>query len=271
MKTLEQVLAAPILGVVWIVFLGGCVIDVDGIRVEDHDTHGVEVRGYFSRTVEVGTQVGLLVTASSGAVRIHGVPDGTEVVVHAVRRVIADTKRDAEEHLGLLQVSFRPGSEMFEIETGQPNHPDGRTYVVDYDITVPDYFTLGLTNGNGAVTVEGMKADVQVGNGNGDVVLEDVTGSVWASVANGRVDAGMSLPLGGEVVCTVGNGSIELAVQPAISATFTAKIGNGTISVIGLDLHDSATSAHSVEGILGAGEGVIDLSLGNGWIRVKGG
>ncbi len=271
MKSLRQLLAGPTLAVASTVLLGGCVVDVSGIHLNDENPDGVEARGYFSRTVEVGSQVGLQVTALTGSVRVHGVTGATEVEVHAVRRVIANTKREAEEELRLLQVCFRPGPELFEIETVQPPHPAGSTYLVDYEISVPDHFMIRITNGNGTVTVDGSEADVHVGNGNGDVVLEDVVGSAWVSVANGSVATRIAVPLGGEVIHSVGNGSIDLVVQPTISATLSAKVGNGTISLVGLDLDGSTEGSHWLEGTLGAGDGVVDLSVGNGWIRVKGG
>jgi hypothetical protein len=68
----------------------------------------------------------------------------------------------------------------------------------------------------------------------------------------------------------VGNGSLFLSVQEDVSGQFGAKVGNGTIKVSGLDLQDVVSTPHQVSGVLGSGQGLIELSAGNGEIRVQG-
>jgi hypothetical protein len=142
--------------------------------------------------------------------------------------------------------------------------------VVDYEITVPAHLLPSVIQGNGSIRLEGILADVEVTNGNGDVALVDVTGSSWVSVGNGEIAAWTFLPHGGQIVHSIGNGTLFLSVQSQVSATFGAQVGNGTISVTGLDLQQVVTSPRQLHGVLGSGAGLIDLSSGNGQIRVQG-
>lgn len=112
--------------------------------------------------------------------------------------------------------------------------------------------------------------DVEVTNGDGDVALVGTTGSSWVSVGNGEIAAWTHLPDGGQLVHSIGNGTLFLSIQPQVSATFGAKVGNGTISVSGLQLQQVVSSPRQLQGKLGSGTGLIELTSGNGQIRVQG-
>jgi hypothetical protein len=251
----------------------GCVegvIDIDNDWDWDHSGK-VEATAAFSRTVPLNNQTDIRITGSNGSILLWGVPGAQEVQIDAVRRVRSNTRHDAEEHLSDLRVEVRVRSHEVEVKTVQPSHTHGRTYVVDYDITVPSDLLPTIIQGNGTIRLEGLSANVDVKNGNGDVKLIDVAGSSWVAVGNGEISAWTYLPDGGKIVHTIGNGAIYLSVQPEVSAWFGAKVGNGTISVTGLDLHGMVAKPREVYGTLGAGSGLIDLSTGNGKIRVEGG
>ena len=81
----------------------------------------------------------------------------------------------------------------------------------------------------------------------------------------------MTLLPDGLVNLGVVNGNIRLDVPTSVSAMIEADVANGSVSVVGLTLLDSTTSTRSVQGRLGAGEGLIDLATVNGTITVQGG
>ncbi|NNM07458.1 MAG: hypothetical protein HKO65_20375 [Gemmatimonadetes bacterium] len=251
--------------------LNGCVTGVVDLD-DDFDHSGkVEVSAHFTRTLDLDDQASIRVTGANGSIRIWGIPGAQEIVVDAERTVRSDTRRDAEAHLPDVQVLAEARQYEFEIKTVQPTHTHGRTYVVDYEITVPAHLLTSIANGNGSIRVEGVGADVNVTNGNGDVALVDVEGSSWISVGNGEISAWTFLPPGGQIVHSIGNGTLFLEVQPEVSASFGAKVGNGIINVSGLDLSQTVATPRQIQGILGSGNGLIDLSAGNGQIRVQGG
>ena len=250
--------------------LTGCITGVVDLDDDIDHSGNVEVSAAFSKSLPLSAQTAILITGANGPVRVWADPGAQEVRVDAVRRVRSDTRADAEAHLPQLRVVAEAGALEFEIRTVQPSNAHGRTYVVDYDITVPPGLITSVTNGNGSVRVDGIVADVNVSNGNGEVELVGVTGSHWVSLGNGKLSAWAHLPSGGQIIHAVGNGTIFLSVQPDVSASFGAKVGNGTISVTGLDLRQVVSGTRHLQGILGTGEGVIDLSAGNGQIKVRG-
>jgi hypothetical protein len=249
----------------------GCisgVVDLD----DDWDHSGkAEAAVAFSATLPLGSQTAIKIVGANGTVRVWGDPAAQEVTVDGVRRVRSDTRADAEANLPRLKVVTEAHSSEFEVRTIQPTNTHGRTYVVDYDITVPIDLCTKVTHGNGSVRIDGMVADVDVTHGNGEVELVDLVGSHWVSLGNGEVSAWAHLPAGGQIVHSVGNGSVFLSVQREVSASFGAKVGNGTISLTGLDLQQAVSGKRHLHGVLGSGAGLIDLSAGNGQIRVQGG
>jgi hypothetical protein len=247
----------------------GC---ITGVVDLDDDSHSgnAEASALFMKTVDVENQTTIQVVGGNGAVEVWGVPGATEVTIDAVRRVKSDSQADANLHLDDLQVAVTKGPGEVKVQTVQPDHTGGRTYIVDYEITVPDGLFVRVTNGNGAVRIEGTDGDVQVENGNGDVTLVDVVGNSWIALGNGQLSTDTFLPDEGEIIYAVGNGTILLAVQPQVSADFEAKVGNGSISLTGLDLQQVVTTPRHLQGKLGTGTGRIDLSLGNGTVQVTG-
>jgi hypothetical protein len=248
----------------------GCVVGVLDLD-EDDDFGREEVARVFHQVVPVDAQGILRVAGQNGTIHVEGAVGGGEVVVSGTRRVRAKSFRDAEEHLDLLQVVVHPHPSEVLVETHQPERPGGREYTVDYEITVPENWCVVVTNGNGSVRVEDLVGDVEVQNGNGDAVLAGVVGSSWLSLGNGSVDADVWLPNNGEIVHSVGNGSVRLRVQPDVSAQLEALVGNGSITLSGLTLLESTSAPGSLKGLLGGGEGTIHLSVGNGWIEMRGG
>jgi hypothetical protein len=251
--------------------LTGCISGVVDLDDDCNHSGDAEVAMAFSTTLPLTSQTAIRIFGANGEVRVWGDPDVQEVTVEGIRRVRSDTRADAEAHLPDLKVTAEADSQEFEVRTIQPQNTHGRSYIVDYEITVPDCLLTSVTHGNGFVRIDGIVADVAVTSGNGEVELVGVVGSHWVSLGNGEVSAWAHLPAGGQIVHAVGNGTIFLSVQPQVSASFDARVGNGTIAVTGLDLKQVVTATRQLQGVLGSGDGLIDLSAGNGQIRVQGG
>jgi hypothetical protein len=253
--------------------MGGCVETVvdfdDGWNDWDHSGQH-EASATFAKTLSVGSRSAIQVVGRNGKVEIRGVPGATSITIDAVRRVRSDSQADAANYLDHLWVAVDWQPDEVVVKTIQPDYTHGRTYVVDYEITVPAYFLARVTNGNGTVRIEGLEADIHVENGNGDVKLVDVVGSSWVTVGNGEISTWAFLPDHGKIVNALGNGSVFLEVQSQVSASFGAKVGNGSISLSGLELLEMVSTKRQLKGVLGGGDGFIDLSVGNGQIRVRG-
>jgi len=250
---------------------GGCVIDISDVTVDDGWGDGkVEVSTSFSRTVSVQGQSGISLVGTNGTVVVRGQVGPGPVVIHARRWVRAHTRREAEEYLPRVRVAVGVGPQEVKVETEQPGESGGRSYGVDYEIQVPGDFRLHVINGNGAIEIRDTRGGLWVESGNGDIVLEGHEGSSWISLGNGEIRADVFLPPGGQAVHAVGNGGVKLTVQQNVSAVFGAHVGNGTIGVTGLDFTQWVSGPRFAEGILGGGDGLLDLSVGNGWIQARG-
>ena len=144
--------------------------------------------------------------------------------------------------------------------------PETTTPAEEYDVTD---FHVGSQEAKNVVNVGKVDGDVDVRNGNGNVTLDDVYGSSWIDLGNGIVDALVWLPDGGTMDYSVGNGILRVSLQPDPSAEFSATVGNGPIVVSGLTLHETSSGPGFLRGTLGNGQGLIDLSVGNGSVEVR--
>ncbi|MFC1660353.1 hypothetical protein ACFL3S_02655 [Gemmatimonadota bacterium] len=246
-----------------------CIVGVVDFDDDDHHSGDREASKEFYRVVTADGQNFFRIVGGNGTVEIEGSEGAQEVTISATLRVRSDTRGDAEDHLRLLDVSVTSDPTKILVETVQPQNPGGRTYIVDYEIEVPALWLVEVTNGNGSIRLEDLDGDVEIRNGNGDITLSGITGSSWLVLGNGVVDAQIWLPVDGQIVHSLGNGSLKLRVQPDVSAELNAKIGNGPIVLSGFTLHEAVSGPGILRGTLGGGQGLIDLTVGNGTIEVK--
>ncbi len=224
----------------------------------------------FEVLVDVTTQTNLQLEAINGSITVTGEAGRSTVLVAGIREVQADNLEEAEAGLELLDVVVSELQDAIRVRTIQPEEPDGRSYIVNYEITVPDDLVVVITNANGVIEVSSINNTVDIVNANGDIVLEDIFGSTLVELGNGGVEAEVALPAGGMITIAVGNGGIGLSLPLSTSAEFSASVGNGSIVVLDLDLQNMTTTTGSVTGILGGGDGLITLAVGNGGITVIG-
>jgi DUF4097 and DUF4098 domain-containing protein YvlB len=124
--------------------------------------------------------------------------------------------------------------------------------VVNYEILVPT--TL----------------DATVFNINGNVDIEDVWGRTRVDLTNGNIDAYYGSAPDGAIELSTVNGNLRLEIPKTTSATFSASVVNGNISVRDLQLSDIATTPTRTTGVLGNGDGTIELETVNGNIDARG-
>ncbi|RQV97155.1 hypothetical protein EH220_04910 [bacterium] len=230
-----------------------------------------------------------ILDAVSGQASIHFFPDAglDSIVVSGERRVESDSQADADEHLGDLQVIFTKTTESLRFETEQPDQSEGRNYIVEYYIELPESMLLTVSQVNGPVWIHDManSATASVVNGslfisgsghaigsivNGILHFESFEGSVTGSSVNGGITAEVVLPESGVCDLHVTNGNIGLEIPATTSAAFTATVVNGRIAYSNLTLGNATISPTSVVGLLGTGDGAINLSTTNGNIAVTG-
>ena len=104
-----------------------------------------------------------------------------------------------------------------------------------------------------------MEGGVEVVNVNGNVTLTDIVGEARVGLVNGNIDAEVTPPASGTIELTNVNGNVILDVPTDVSAQLEATLTNGTISLANLTVQNEVTTATSLTGTLGAGEGEIEL------------
>ena len=244
---------AALVGVVGsLLLMPGClVVDFDGDSDGVRNTNSTATAPFFFE-VPLDQQRLVRVEAVNGIIEIIGGGRGDEIVVSGERRVGSESGRDAERHLGNLQVRIIEAADEIVIRTIQPDNSDGRDYTVDYTITLPD----GL--------------DLDVDHVNGIVELDDFYGGATVDLVNGEVVGSVVLPRDAVVDMAVINGLIDLEIPRSPSAAFSASVTNGDVRVFNLNLRDLIQSQNRIRGTLGEGEGRITLEILNGDIEVRG-
>jgi hypothetical protein len=210
----------------------------------------------------------LRVEGINGTIQVTGVSGATAVSISGKRRVEAKSQSEADAGLGVLAVEIDSVATDVVARTVQPT--DSRTYIVDYVITIPEDWKVGIGNANGDVTVMGLKNDLGVQCGNGTVSANVDGGNTIVTVANGAISGTVAMAPDGVVNLQLANGAIALQIPQATSAELAATVGNGTITTTNLTLTDVTQTPRSLSGTLGGGAGTILLNVGNGAIAVTG-
>jgi hypothetical protein len=206
----------------------------------------------FSLPVAATDQSTLTVRGINGGVDVTGGAAPGSVIISGVRRVESNSLSDAQARLSGLQVQVTTlGSEIL-VETDQPADTEGRNYIVNYTISVPDGVDVSVRNINGGVTLTRIAADV----------LVDLT--------NGAISSEVTLPRDGTIEESTVNGDIELRIPANTGAQLMANVTNGEIRVSGLVIEDQVATGTSLEGTLGDGRGTISIRTVNGSISLTG-
>ena len=224
----------------------------------------------FSFRVDVVDHSRLRLEGVSGTITISGEPESDSVLITGERRVGSESTQDAEAHLPLLQVTVQEiGNEIY-VKTTQPEQTHGRSYVVDYTITVPEGFVVSVNHVTGIVSINSVKNSVSVNHVTGQVLLDEISSSAVVSLVTGEIEAEVILPEDGTINFNLVTGIVELNIPQSTSAEFSAKVVTGTISLSDLVLQNQVSTPGSLSGTLGSGEGTISLNVVTGSVNVQG-
>jgi DUF4097 and DUF4098 domain-containing protein YvlB len=149
---------------------------------------------------------------------------------------------------------------------------------------------LDAQTSNGGIEVQNLEGSASLHTSNGRVHAEDVRGSVDADTSNGGINIRLSKPEAGRPVkLETSNGAIELTMETYNQNEIRASTSNGGITIhlpehVGANLNASASNSsistefdvatqgalekHHLEGKIGTGGPMIDLTTSNGSIRL---
>lgn len=188
----------------------------------------------FSDNATVTSQSTIKVENINGEVNIKAVSGTDKVTISAEKIVGSDIYQDAVSGLKNITIEVNELDSELLVKTIQPAFSNGRSYSVNYTISVPSYLNVIVTN------------------------------------VNGKISGQLSVPTNGTVDMNLKNGTIDLDIPQNTSADFSASLVNGSISVQNLTLSNKVATNNSVQGKLGNGEGVVDLRTTSGNINVSG-
>lgn len=174
-------------------------------------------------------------------------------------RVLSESVEDAQAHLQDLDINVQDLLNEIRVETIQPANTGGRSYIVNYTVTLPKFLKNNVNNLNGIVTLDSIDNDVTVLNMNGTATLTNITGSASANILNGQIQGTVTLPLNGVIDMTTLNGDIDLEIPVNTSAILSASVTVGTITTQNPVLQNVVSTPTFLRGTLGNGQGTIEL------------
>jgi hypothetical protein len=125
----------------------------------------------------------------------------------------------------------------------------------------------GVTT-NGSIELERIQGDCNVKTTNGRVRAEAVSGAFEASTSNSGVDARLDQLRPGGVRVATSNGGITLHLPEPLNGRLLARTSNGSVHTdFDVRVQGEMRKNH-LEGTIGSGGPVLDLSTSNGSIRI---
>jgi len=123
---------------------------------------------------------------------------------------------------------------------------------------------------NGHIRVDGLRGSLDAGTSNSSIHagLERTSGPVRLESSNGSID--VALPPGANVAvrANTNNSSITLHAPGTVNARLAARTSNGSITSDFELLMHGEIDRHHMDGVIGTGGPLIDLSTSNGNIRL---
>ena len=225
-----------------------------------------EAREEFHQTYPLDKQGKVQLENVNGDVRIV-TWDREEIKVDAIKRA------KKQEHLDEVKIEVDAKADRIRIKTkyldSKARQDKNNSVNVEYLLTVPKQSRLDRVNSvNGEVEIEAVSGDVKASSVNGNVTAGGLAGQVELSTVNGSVNANFA-ELKKSVSLKSVNGSVTVALPPEANAKVSANTLTGGIS------SDSALQSkkhfpigQNLDGKLGEGGPVIELSTVNGGIRI---
>ena len=131
---------------------------------------------------------GIHASTDSGEVRFAQGRMGEACVV-VRKRVKAQSRAEAEELMGQVQVDVLRDGDTIRVDRGHVRAPKGQSIEVSYVIEGPVNADLDLSSVNGHIEVVGSEAAVRGQSTNGNVTVRDVSGPVQLRTQNGNISA----------------------------------------------------------------------------------
>ncbi|NNG27768.1 MAG: DUF4097 family beta strand repeat protein [Ignavibacteriaceae bacterium] len=218
MKTLNTTFAVAVVAMLTLLISFGCAdVSVDPeVSVNGSGLIGdtkVKAHESFSQIVNLTNQTSLKVEGINGSISVESVFGTNQVSISGEKIVSSDTYQDANSHLKDIALKIDELTNELLVKTLQPQYSNGRSYQVNYTITIPSNLSITIDNVNGSIQLE---------------IPQTTSANFSASLVNGSISL-QNLILHNKVVTskslmgTLGNGQ----------GTISLRTTNGNINVLG--------------------------------------
>ena len=242
-----------------------------GGRVSVETFNGsVEITGWDQNTVDISGSKWGPTSEAADALRIDTDHTADSISLRAVR------PSEWRSNLGARFEVKVPRAAVFDrivTTNGTIRTEDGagpaRLHTTNGSIHVQGFHgRLDAETSNGPVDLIDVEGDATLHTTNGHIHAERLNGGADASTSNGSIDLDLPGKLARDVRAHTSNGGITLRLEEPLNAHVMAQTSNSSIRS-DFDVRMSGEwNQHHMEGAIGSGGPMIDLSTSNGAIRI---
>lgn len=229
----------------------------------------VEAKDTWTRSYPITATGTLSITSGNGRITVEAAETDT-IEVTAERFVRAATEELAQEQLAQFDMREDVSPDRVSIDSSTRGLTINVSRRVNYTVRVPASLAAELRSSNGEISVTGLTGRLAASATNGRITGTDLRGAVRASTTNGVVALTMAALAADGVTADTTNGQVTITVPRSISATVSARVTNGAITHENLDLQIVESSRRRLDGRVGGGGPMIEVSTTNGAVRFVG-
>jgi DUF4097 and DUF4098 domain-containing protein YvlB len=237
----------------------------------------IKDRAYIDCTVEVPVVFDAKVSATSGDVQITSIEGDVDIAGSsgdALLRTIggrvtvelSSGDLDADGVGGDFELVMSSGDAVVKKVAGSASVRGTSGDVEIYD--VGGSVTAELSSGD--LLMKGCRGAVTASTHAGDIRIADAAGAVNASATSGDINAELAFDGPAEHVIKSSSGSVTVSFPAKRGAGFVLEVNTNTGSIEGnLEIKLDAISRKALKGVVGAGEGRLDIETASGNIRIN--
>ncbi|MCP4709140.1 MAG: DUF4097 domain-containing protein [Planctomycetes bacterium] len=217
-----------------------------------------------------------------------------QCVVNAVITGYGDTEEEAQQNAEKAKAKLENNKGTVQVSVQKPDEDDKAKFKVDFEITVPQKSNIAVASMVSEVVIEGIEGKIGCALNVGNLEVTDTVGDIGCAISAGSfnakgiagnididIEAGSVLagyaegaPAACNINIVVSAGTIELVLPEEISAEASVVSTMGSIKT---DLPLAITKlgggmvqlSEKAEGILGSGEGQIDIKMNVGSVTIR--
>lgn len=235
---------------------------------------GCDIIFEYKKTKRLSTNFepnGLFVLEThNGSIKLIG-EDKNQCEVIATVRVKALTEEEAQQLAAEVKVGLELDGKRLAVKIEKPELSDGRSINIDFDVTIPTQTTLELACHSGTIYVSNIADDINGTTHNGSIYAKKISGKkVKLKTHNGAIEIYYVKSFDGklDLSAETHNGNICVNAPSDLSTKIAISTNNGSVSSnIPMTITNNMKTV--LQGIVGKGNGVIDLRTHNGSIKIN--